>query len=196
MTVKASRKVSKRSSVNHHKPMLQSFLLVIISLVIAIVLYQTGWFHQLISALDSFGYIGALLAGMFFVSIFTAAPAAIVLLTLAESLPVLPLILIAGVGTVVGDMLILFVMSRGVKTGIHFFPQEKGIQKIIKTLRHTKYRFLLTVIGAIVIASPLPDELGMALMGLSKQHIATTMVLTFVLNSLGLWLLFVFFGII
>lgn len=182
------KKKEKRRS-NHHKPLLESFFWVSISVLVAFILYQTGWFHGILASLHEFGYIGAFIAGMFFVSVFTAAPAAVVLLTFAETLPMLPLVLIAGTGSVAGDMIILSAINKHMKDGINFFPKEKGIQKIIKTLRHTKYKFFLTIVGALIIASPLPDELGLALMGVSKVKPVTAIAITFLLNTLGLWLL-------
>jgi hypothetical protein len=189
MTAKPSGRKSSRTIVNHHKPLLQSLSLVLISLGVSLLLYQLGWFHQVLNSLHGFGYIGAFVAGIFFVSVFTAAPAVIVLLMLAETLPVLPLVLVAGAGSVVGDMLILTFLHHSFNHTLSFFPKEKGIQKIITTLRHTKYRFLLTVIGAIVIASPLPDELGLTLMGITNIHPFSTIGLIFVCNTVGLWLL-------
>jgi hypothetical protein len=175
--------------VNHHKPFIESFFWVIISFIIAFILYETGSFHTILASLQEFGYIGAFIAGMFFVSVFTAAPAAIVLVTFAETLPMLPLVLIAGAGSVAGDMIMLSLINKQMSEGISFFPKEKGIQKIIKTLRHTKYRFFLTIVGAIVIASPLPDELGLALMGVSNIKPVSAVAITFLLNTFGLWLL-------
>lgn len=187
---RSSVKKKKKSFIRpSHLSFIQSMLYVVMSVIVAAILYQTGAFHQILSSFHEFGYIGVFLAGMFFVSIFTAAPAAVVLLTFAESLPILLVALIGGVGSVMGDALILSVISDKIDNSISIMSNENGIRKVIKLLRHTKYKFFLSIIGAIVVASPLPDELGLTLMGISKIKPLTFIILSFILNTFGIWLL-------
>jgi hypothetical protein len=189
------RKITPRKSESvHHKPFLESFGYVFLSFLFAIFLYQMGLFHSLIAYTGQLGLIGAFIAGMFFVSIFTAAPAGIVLLALTETIPLLPLALVAGAGAVAGDFFILRAFSLGIDETMMFFPKETGIRRIVRLLRHTKYRFVLTILGALVVASPLPDELGLAMMGVTKMSPIPAMILTFVLNFIGIYLLFLAFA--
>jgi hypothetical protein len=173
----------------HHKAFIESALLVGLSFLIAFILYQLGFFHELVHGLHGYGYIGVFITGMFFVSVFTAAPATVVLLLFTETLPILPIAIVAGLGAVVGDSIILSLLSHGIEETLAIFPKETGINRIIVLLRHTKYRFLLTIIGALVVASPLPDELGLALMGVTKVRPGTVAIITFVLNTVGIYLL-------
>lgn len=188
----AKNKKKKTLTGPSHWSIFQSSFYVLGSIVVSVILYQTGTFHQIIHAMYDFGYIGAFVAGMFFVSIFTAAPAAVVLLTLSESLSFIPLIIFAGFGSVIGDMVILSLLTQKVSITIQFLPKERGVQKLIKSLRLTKYKFFLTLIGAIVVASPLPDELGLALMGATKIKPLHAIALTFFLNTVGITLLLLF----
>ena len=108
---------------------------------------------------------------------------------LAEYLNPLEIALIAGVGSVVGDTMIFqFVRTKGlvdeVKHFFHYFGSDK-----LKHLIHTKYfGWTLPVIGAIIVASPLPDELGVGLMGISHMTTWKFMIVSFLLNSLGIFL--------
>ena len=43
--------------------------------------------------------------------------------------------------------------------------------------------------GAIIIASPLPDELGLAMMGLSRVPIAAFIPISYTMNFLGILLI-------
>lgn len=182
------KRISTPSSQNH-LAFLQSLGYVLISFLIAFLLYQLGIFHEIVRSLDGYGYIGAFLGGMFFVSVFTAAPAGVILLTLSETYPIIPICILAGMGAVVGDFIILFFLSKGAQEVTPILSEDRGIRKVIKTLRHTKYRFLLTLVGAAIIASPLPDEIGLALMGASQLPIAATAAITFILNTLGIFFL-------
>jgi hypothetical protein len=50
------------------------------------------------------------------------------------------------------------------------------------------------VLGAFIIASPLPDELGLTLMGMSKVRLAVLVPVSFVMNAVGIYLLVWFAG--
>lgn len=179
----------KKQKTSHHKALIESIAYVVLSFLVTFLFIELGLFHGAITALGGFGYIGAFIAGMFFVSVFTAAPAAVLLISLSGNVPVVPLIIVAGLGTVVGDSIILHLLREGFDRSISLFPKETGIKRVIGLLRHSKYRFFLTIIGALVVASPLPDELGLALMGISRMKPIPAMILTFVLNSIGIGLL-------
>ena len=48
---------------------------------------------------------------------------------------------------------------------------------------------MLPIIGAIIIASPFPDEIGVSLMGLSKLSTPKFIFISYILNSIGLFLI-------
>ncbi len=180
-------KQKKKSSF--HQSFIQSFFYVIFSIILTFVLVQIPFYHTLIAAFGTYGYIGALIAGMLFVSVFTAAPAVLLLLTLAETHAILPLAIIAGLGAVFGDYIIMSVLTKHANDSIGSMAEQDGIMKTVKLLRHSKYRFFLTILGAIIVASPLPDELGLALMGLANIKRSWFLWLTFILNTVGIYLL-------
>src|SRR3989344_3710076 len=123
-------------------------------------------------------------------STFTVSIGTAILLILAENYSPVFLGIIAGLGAVAGDLTIFqFVHSRGfveeVKHLFEFFGSDK-----IHHLLHTKYfSWTLPVVGALIIASPLPDELGVSLMGISRMKPYQFILLSFGLNSLGIFLI-------
>lgn len=183
-----NRKEARKKELSHFS-FFQSIFFVTMSFVVAIVLTQSPAFHMFMNALGSFGYIGAFFSGFLFVSVFTAAPGAAMLIALNETLPALPLAFIAGCGGVIGDFVIMSVLKYEAKSGINVLSQNKGILLAIHRLRHSKYRFLLTIFGAMIIASPLPDELGVSLMGLSKVRKGWFFLITFLLDFVGVYAL-------
>ena len=78
----------------------------ILSLVVFFYFLEDGFIQSIIKEIGSFGYLGALITGIFFVSAFTIAPAVVVLYDLAEVLNPFYLAVFAGIGAVVGDWLI------------------------------------------------------------------------------------------
>lgn len=163
---------------------------VFISIVLAVVLSRIEVFHSFLLHLGGFGYIGAFIAGILFVSTFTVTTSALVLLTLAETLPPVEIGLIAGVGAVVGDMTIFHLIKDGLACEIEDIYNHVDKKRHLKKLFHSKYfNWILPVLGAIIIASPLPDELGISLIGLSKLSTLKFIFLSYFLNSIGIFLI-------
>jgi len=48
---------------------------------------------------------------------------------------------------------------------------------------------MLPVTGAVIIASPFPDELGVTLLGLSRVRNIHFLVVTYLLNTIGIFLI-------
>ncbi len=165
-------------------------MVVFFSVVVAIILSRIELFHYLLLHLGSFGYLGAFIAGMFFVSTFTVATSALILLILAETLSPLEIGLIAGLGAVVGDMLIFRLVKDNLTNEIEDIYNHVDKKKHFKKLFHSKYfNWMLPVLGSIIIASPLPDELGVSLMGISKINPVKFIFLSYILNSIGIFLI-------
>src|SRR3990167_3523767 len=152
----------------------------VFSLVLAYFVLRNETLHNYLLHLGNFGYIGAFLAGILFVSTFTVATGAIILLVLAETLSPLEIGLIAGLGAVVGDMLIFRLVKDSLTNEIEDIYNQMDRKKHLKKLFHSKYfNWLLPVLGSIIIASPLPDELGVSLMGISKMNTFKFMLLSY-----------------
>ncbi len=161
-----------------------------ISIIVAIFLFKNQSFHAFLLHLGNFGYIGAFIGGILFVSTFTVSIATVILFNLAEYLNPLEIALIAGIGAVIGDMTIFqFVKTKRLVDEVKHFFQYFGSDEI-KHLIHTKYfSWTLPVLGAIIIASPLPDELGIGLMGIAHMKTGKFILVSFLLNSIGIFLI-------
>lgn len=160
-----------------------------ISIVIAILLLQNQSFRNLLIHLGNYGYFGAFIGGALFVSTFTVSIGVVLLSILTSTLDPIEIGIIAGLGAVIGDLTIFqFVRSKSLISEVkHFFNYFGGER--ISHLIHTKYfSWSLPVIGALIIASPLPDEFGIGLMGISKLKTYQFIILSYVLNSIGIFL--------
>lgn len=164
-----------------------TFLL--ISIIIAFFFAHYEPFHAFLLNLGSLGYLGAFLAGILFVSTFTVATGAIILLVLAESLSPIEIGLIAGLGGVVGDFVIFRFIKDNLSQEITDIYNHIDGNHHIQRIFHTKYfSWTLPVMGAVIIASPLPDEVGVSLMGISKMKTYQFLIISFLLNALGIFL--------
>lgn len=159
---------------------------VFISVLIAIILAQNAAFKSWLLNLGSLEYIGALIAGMIFVSSFTVAISAVVFGIMVQNIHPMALALIGGVGAVMGDYLIFkLVRSNLQKELAMLFGPDNTTH--IKAVLHSKYiAWMLPVIGVFIIASPLPDELGVSLLGISKMSEGKFILISYISNALGI----------
>lgn len=167
----------------------KNLTLLIISIVFAYYLSQFEPFHEFLLNLGGYGYIGAFIAGILFVSTFTVATGAVILLVLAEKLSPIEIGLTAGLGAVFGDFIIFrFIKDNLVGEVREIYNKVDGKHHLTKIL-HTKYfGWTLPVMGAVIIASPFPDEIGVSLMGISKLKTYQFLIISFILNAIGIFL--------
>ena len=161
--------------------------LLIISLGLFFYFAQSDVVQAVVKSVGSLGYIGALIAGIFFVSTFTAAPAAVVMFKLAEYLNPLEVALFAGIGAMIGDYLIFRFLKDRVYDELQPAFTRMGGKYLVDLFKTPYFAWLLPLIGAIIIASPLPDEAGISILGLSKLNKWQFLIISFLLNATGIF---------
>ena len=161
--------------------------IIILSIIVAILLIKPGAIEEALKQTRNVWFLDSFIAGMFFTSVFTVAPAIVALGTIAQSSQsVLLVALFGGLGAMCGD-LIIFRFMRDVLAGdIMRIINTSGNGKLQSIVRLKFFRWLTFSLGALVIASPLPDELGLAMMGFSKTKTSILIPVSFVFNSLGI----------
>ncbi|MBP9818007.1 hypothetical protein KBC75_04660 [Candidatus Shapirobacteria bacterium] len=168
----------------------KNIILFLLGLILVFLFSVSPLFNFFIKFISGFGLVSAFIAGMLFVSTFTVAGGGLILLSLAKILPPTSLIFVAGLGAVTGDWLVFtFVKSQVISEISPIY--ERFLEKHhLKKLLHTRYfAWTLPVIGALVIASPLPDELGISLMGLSSLSPLTFLLISLASHALGMTIL-------
>lgn len=184
--VMVKRKTGIKKSWGHWRYKNTAFLM--LSLVLLFYLAKTPAVDTLIRQVGNLGYVGAFITGIFFVSTFTVAPAVLVMFKLADLLHPAEVALLAGLGAMAGD----FIIFRFVKDKV--FDELAPIFKKLHTAKTRRlfktpyFAWFMPVIGAFLIASPFPDELGVSMLGLSKIRPWQFFVVTFVLNALGIFI--------
>ncbi len=162
---------------------------VILGIVLALGLSRWETFHGFLLHLGGFGYLSAVIAGSLFVSTFTIAAGAVILFFLAETLPAWQIGILAGIGAVLTDLTIFRFVKSGLAQEVERLYNEFG-GRHWRHLFHSKYfSWMLPVAGALIIASPLPDELGVSLLGLSKMSAWQFVAISFILNFIGIFLI-------
>lgn len=164
--------------------------LFLISIIFAFLISRYEPFRAFLLNLGDLGYIGAFFAGALFVSTFTVSIGAVILFILAESLFPLEIAVSAGLGGVLGDFTIFRLVKDNLTSELESIYDHMDGDHHLQKILHTKYfSWTLPVIGAIIIASPFPDELGVSLMGISKMKTYKFLLISFFLNSTGIFLI-------
>lgn len=164
----------------------QDIVMIIVSVTCALFFVESGLSQKFVASLGSLQLFGVLLAGIFFTSIFTTAPAIALLATLAETTSLPTLVIMGGIGAVLGDYVIFrFVKDRISKDFeyIFSFSRKRRYSAILKT---RVFRFFVPFLAAVIIASPFPDEIGVALLGATKIKGNAFFALSFIANGAGI----------
>lgn len=163
--------------------------LLIVSIILFLYFLDSRYVQIAVKSIGGFGYIGSFISGMFFVSVFTIAPASAILFDIAKHLNPYLVALSAGIGAVLGDYIILRILKDQVFEEL--FPLFRKVNgSFLGTIFSSPFfAWMIPLAGAIAIASPLPDEIGISLMGLSKIKNWQFILITFLLNSVGIFVI-------
>ena len=161
----------------------------VMSIFFALFISQFEIFHEFLLHLNVLGLVGAFIGGILFVSTFTVATGTVILLVLAESYSPLQIGIVAGLGAVVGDVMIFRFVKDNLTREVEAIYQRFDHNHHVRRVLHTKYfSWTLPVVGAIIIASPFPDEIGVSLMGISKMRTYKFLFISLILNTIGIFL--------
>lgn len=166
--------------------LIKDLVIIVFSIIIGIFFYKTEIIKNILVSSGEFEYLGIFIAGMFFTSVFTTVPATVVIGEMSTSVSLPLLVGLSGTGALLGDFVIFkfFKDSIGEDLEALFtFHKTKRWKHLFKT---RLFKIFITLVGGIIIASPLPDELGLALMGFSKTNNWSFAIISLLCNSAGI----------
>lgn len=164
-------------------------LIVLLSLVLAWAIVHFNVVHHALSYTGDGVLWASLVAGAFFTSVVTTAPAIAVLGELSQEGNLYAVALVGGFGAVLGDFIIFSFVRDRVSKDAAFLLRGPRVMRVLHIFKHRRFRRVLPVVGALIIASPFPDELGLALLGLSKVSNRYFFVISYAMNALGILLI-------
>jgi hypothetical protein len=147
---------------------------------------KSGLLEDVLSSSSVNVWILVILAGAMFTSVVTTAPAILFLGFLAIHHNFYLVVLIGALGALCGDLFLFrFVKDSIAEDLLWLFRHQKGIR--FYHIFHTRAaRFIWPLLGAMVIASPLPDEIGILIMGTTRMSTGKFMALSYVANAAGI----------
>lgn len=166
--------------------LMRELAIIVFSIIIAVIMVKTGVLKSLFVSTQEIKFIGSFIAGIFFTSIFSAAPATVVLAEIAQSNSIFWVAFFGGIGALVGDLVIFRFIKDTLAEDFNRLIKKIKSERLATIFRLKLFKWLIPFLGALVVASPLPDELGLMMMGLSKMKTSLFVPLSFLLNFLGI----------
>ena len=168
------------------------FLLLILTFVIAYILFSGRNFLPFHNTLLSLGYLGTFLAGIFFVYGFTAAPATVILSILAKEQNILIAGFVAGFGALIGDLLIFKFIRHSFADEIEKLSKENVLNRVHNKIPKILKKYFILVLAGFIISSPLPDEIGVSLLAASTTiSIRVFSIISYILNTAGIFVILI-----
>ena len=166
------------------------FLLLLLTFLIAYFLFYGRTYPPLHDFIISIGYFGTFLAGISFAYGFTAAPATAILLILAKEQNIFLAGFIGGIGALVGDLIIFNFIRYSLEDEIKKLSKEKIVSYIYHRTPNLLKKYFMPVLAGFVIASPLPDEIGVSLLAASRTiSMKVFSVISYMLNTAGIFVI-------
>ncbi len=161
--------------------------IIVLSILIAVILMKTGVLQELFISTRDMNFLNSFISGFFFTSVFTTAPAIAALAEISQINSLWGTALFGGLGAMCGDFIIFQFLRNHFSTHIFEMARMKGFGRRLKAhLKSRFFRWLTFLLGGLIIASPLPDELGLGLLGFSKTKTFPFLILSFVFNFIGI----------
>ena len=168
------------------------FLLLIGTFALAYALLSGKELAPLRNALISLGYIGTFLAGICYSYGFTAGPATAVFLIVAREQNILLAGFIGGLGALAGDLVIFRIIRHSFADEIKKLSKEKIMIAINQKIPYKARKYCFLLVASFIIASPLPDEIGVCMLAASRTISTKAFsVVSYLLNTGGIFVILI-----
>lgn len=171
---------------NRGNNLIRDIAVVILSIFIAIILARTGALEGIVTSTQEMRFLGSFISGVLFVSVFTVAPATVALGEIAQSNSVIVVAILGGSGALIGDLIIFRFVKDKLSEDLLDLVKTSRSERLKSIFKMRGVKWAAPLVGALIIASPLPDEIGVAMLGLSKMKNSLFIPLSFILNSAGI----------
>jgi uncharacterized membrane protein YdjX (TVP38/TMEM64 family) len=184
------RKHLPRILKEFHYP--KTFLL-IFCIILAYFIFKNPSVNSWINNLDSLSYFGSFIAGILLAFGFSAPIAVGFFITLKTGNLILTAI-IGGLGALLADLIIFNIVKITFNDELRRIRKTrimKEIEKILeKDLGKKLEHYLLYAFAGILIATPLPDEVGVSMLaGLTHIKQKILAIISFILHTIGIFII-------
>jgi hypothetical protein len=170
----------------------KKFTVLLFSFVLAYLIVSNKYLENFFLYFSGLDYLGAFFVGMGYAYGFTAAPATAILILMDKALNPFILAAIAGIGALIADILILQFVRHSFQDEIDYLKKEKFMLYLKKLVPSKIIYYLVPFFGWLIIASPLPDEIGVVLLSTEEKINEKEFIfVSWLINSIGLLLILI-----
>lgn len=164
--------------------------LFIISVILVYFLFSGLAYKPLHDALIFMGYFGTFLAGLLYPYALTSSAGTAILLILAKEQNFLLAGVIAGGGALISDMVIFLFVKHGFNDEVQKLSKEKVVQTFNRWIPDSIRVYLLATFASILIASPLPTEIGIMLMtSIKNMSTKKFVIIVYILHASAIFII-------
>lgn len=172
--------------MNQKTKLFKNLLTIAFSIIIAVLLVETGIIQKILLQTQTSEILGSFFSGLLFTSIFTTAISMAAIGEITQAYSPIYVALIGGLGAMLGDFIIFKLIRKNISAEAEYILKEARQSKIFSFLHLKTLRWLMPIVGSLIIISPLPDELGLAFLGISKIRTKSFLLLSYGLNTVGI----------
>jgi hypothetical protein len=190
----------------------KNLFLLFLSIFVAYFILKNEGILSPLKDLHSLGYFSAFVAGLLFTSSLTTAPATALIYKLGSIFNPIVLASIGAFGSLLSDYLIFRFVKHKLLDEIKllheevneflrpatkpFMPKDLKLKLYLwQKAFESRFKWLIPVVAGFIIASPLPDEIGVALLGAAKYEAKRFVFISYCLNFAGIFLIAVIGGL-
>ena|SRR3989344_4341558 len=168
--------------------LVRDIAIIIFSIILAVVLVKSDVLTRILTSTQQLELLGSFIAGMFFTTVFTTAPAIVTLGEIAKVSSIVSTAFFGAMGATLVDIIIFrFVRDSFSEHILELLRDKNGKMPKLKFLLKLKFfNWFPFLIGGLIIASPLPDELGISILGFSKMRMSRFIPFSFISNFVGI----------
>lgn len=158
-------------------------------LMAAVFLLVTPSVERILTSSMEVEVLASLVAGIFFTSVVTTPAAIIAFIEMGSANSPWLVAFMGGFGAVIGDLVLFRFIETHFNKDLEQFLKTRRLRHIFSLSRFRSFTWLLPFVGGLIIASPLPDELGVTLLGVTKLPLKTFVCISYISNFLGILLI-------
>ncbi len=141
--------------------------------------------HHLVEPL---GIGGIIVAGALYTYGFTASLGAVLLVAITPDYSPFLMAFLGALGATAADITIFKFLKGNLRHEVQRIARFKPVRQILASPL-IKNRAARSMLGFLVVASPLPDEIGVAFLSMTKMSLSQFRLVTFAANFVGVYAL-------
>jgi hypothetical protein len=164
--------------------------LFVISVILVYLLFSGLTYKPLHDVLVFLGYFGTFFAGLLYPYALTSAAGTGILLVLAKEQNIILAGVIAGIGALISDSILFLFVRHSFSNEVQKLSKKTVIQTVYRWIPYSIRVYLLVIFAGILIASPLPTEIGIILLAsIKNMSVKKFVTLIFVLHASAIFVI-------